>query len=147
MWMPHKDAQTACARATDGSPYRRLSKGLSIAPLFRRNNHNLSAWTSHVRYRQERKDSMNTIDISTNRAQARFEQLLTSREVASWLGVSDRWVRDHATRRKPRIPSVCLSPLMRFRPEDIEAFIMAQRDDASSSDQKRYERVYKRTPR
>jgi excisionase family DNA binding protein len=90
---------------------------------------------------------MNTIDVSTTSAHARFEQLLTSREVASWLGVSDRWVRDHATRRKPKIPSVSLSSLMRFRREDVEAFIMAQRDDATSSDRKRYERVYKRTPR
>lgn len=87
---------------------------------------------------------MNSIDNSTARAQVRFDQLLTSRQVASWLGVSDRWVRDHATRRKPRIPSVCLGALMRFRQEDIEAFIMEQRDDASRSDQKRYEQVYMR---
>jgi predicted DNA-binding transcriptional regulator AlpA len=90
---------------------------------------------------------MNTIDISTTRARPRFEQLLTSREVASWLGLSDRWVRDHATRKKPRIPSVSLSPLIRFRREDVEACIMAQRDDATSSDRKWYERVYKRTLR
>jgi excisionase family DNA binding protein len=87
------------------------------------------------------------IDNSTTREGERFEQLLTSREVASWLGVSDRWVRDHATRRKPRIASVSLGSLMRFRPEDVEAFIMAQRDDATSSNLKRYERVYKRNPR
>jgi hypothetical protein len=33
------------------------------------------------------------------------ERLLKPREVADRFGVSERWVRDHATRRSPRIPS------------------------------------------
>jgi excisionase family DNA binding protein len=61
--------------------------------------------------------------------QARYEHLLTPRQVASWLGVSERWVRDHATRRMPRIPSVKRGSLLRFRHEDIEGFIIAQRND------------------
>jgi excisionase family DNA binding protein len=49
--------------------------------------------------------------------------LLTPQQVASQLGVSERWVRDHATRRRPRSRAVKLGPLLRFRPEDIEAFL------------------------
>lgn len=50
-------------------------------------------------------------------------RLLTPREVANRLGVSDRWVRDHATRRSPRIPAVKLGALLRFRAADIEKFL------------------------
>jgi predicted DNA-binding transcriptional regulator AlpA len=54
--------------------------------------------------------------------------LLTLDDVASLLGVSRAWVRDHATRRNPRIPVVRLGgrrALLRFRPQDIENFINA----------------------
>lgn len=44
-------------------------------------------------------------------------------EVAKWLGVSPGWVRDHATRKDPRIKAVKVGKLLRFRPEDVEAFI------------------------
>lgn len=56
-------------------------------------------------------------------------RLLTPREVAVRLGVSERWVRDHATRRYPRIAVIRLGPLLRFRPEDVAQFIAEQRDD------------------
>jgi hypothetical protein len=52
--------------------------------------------------------------------------LLTLDQVAEMLGVSKAWVRDHATRRSPRIPVVRFGDrrgLLRFRPEDIEGFI------------------------
>jgi excisionase family DNA binding protein len=49
--------------------------------------------------------------------------LLGPSEVAKWLGVSSGWVRDHATRKDPRIKAVKVGKLLRFRPEDIEAFI------------------------
>lgn len=52
--------------------------------------------------------------------------LLTLDQVAAMLGVSKAWVRDHATRRYPRIPAVRFGDrrgLLRFRPEDIEGFI------------------------
>lgn len=52
--------------------------------------------------------------------------LLTLEQVAARLGTSKAWVRDHATRRCPRIPVVRLGgrrALLRFRPEDVERFI------------------------
>ena len=51
------------------------------------------------------------------------DDLLTPEQVAKRLRVSPRWVRDHATRRSPRIPAVDLGSRMRFRPSDIEQFI------------------------
>ena len=51
------------------------------------------------------------------------EVLLTPEQVAKRLGVSPRWVRDHATRRSPRIPAVDLGSRMRFRPSAVEDFI------------------------
>jgi predicted DNA-binding transcriptional regulator AlpA len=54
--------------------------------------------------------------------------LLTLDRVAELLGVSKAWVRDHATRRNPRLPVVRLGgrrAILRFRPQDIENFIDA----------------------
>jgi len=51
------------------------------------------------------------------------ERLLTPQEVADRLGVSQRWVRDHATRRWPRITAVKLGSLLRFRWRDVEDFL------------------------
>jgi len=53
-------------------------------------------------------------------------RLLTLDDVATQLGVSKAWVRDHATRRNPRIPVVRFGDrraLLRFRPEDVERFV------------------------
>jgi predicted DNA-binding transcriptional regulator AlpA len=55
-------------------------------------------------------------------------QLLTLNDVAKMLNTSKAWVRDHATRRNPRIPVVRLGgqrALLRFRTQDIENFIDA----------------------
>ncbi|HZQ25298.1 MAG TPA: helix-turn-helix domain-containing protein [Terriglobales bacterium] len=60
-------------------------------------------------------------------------QLLNAQEVAERLGVSDRWVRDHATRRFPKLPVIKLGSLLRFDPEDVSAFIEAQRDNHSGT--------------
>lgn len=53
-------------------------------------------------------------------------KLLTARDVAERLQVSQSWVRDHVTRKEPRLPVVRMgnvrSPL-RFRAEDIDRFI------------------------
>lgn len=54
------------------------------------------------------------------------DRLYTAREVAAKLGVSERWVRDHATRRQPRLRAVKLGSLLRFQWEDVEEFIRAQ---------------------
>ncbi len=59
--------------------------------------------------------------------------LLDAREVSERLSVSERWVRDHATRHSPRIPVVKLGPLLRFRSEDVEEFLDRQRDDHSGT--------------
>lgn len=50
-------------------------------------------------------------------------KLLTPREVGSWLDVSVAWVQDHATTKEPRIASVRVGKLLRFRREDVEDFI------------------------
>lgn len=49
--------------------------------------------------------------------------LLAPSDVAKCLGVSSAWVRDHATRKTPRIPAVKVGKLLRFRPVDIREFI------------------------
>lgn len=52
--------------------------------------------------------------------------LLTIQQVAIRLGVSKAWVRDHATRRNPRIPVVRFGnrrAVLRFRSQDIQQFI------------------------
>ena len=51
------------------------------------------------------------------------ERLLTAKQVAERLGVSERWVRDHATRRSPRIRAVKLGPLLRFRWCDVQELV------------------------
>ena len=56
----------------------------------------------------------------------RPNSLLTLDDVAAYLGVSKAWVRDHATRRNPRIPAVRFGDkrgIMRFRPQDVERFV------------------------
>lgn len=60
------------------------------------------------------------------------QRLLTAQDVADRLGVSERWVRDHATRRYPRIPVVKLGPILRFRQEDIEKFLNSHLSSTAS---------------
>jgi excisionase family DNA binding protein len=58
--------------------------------------------------------------------QATSTPLLTLSDVASLLGVSKAWVRDHATRRNPRIPVVRFGgrrAVLRFRRQDVDQFI------------------------
>lgn len=55
-----------------------------------------------------------------------LRSLLTLDQVADVLGVSRAWVRDHSTRRQPRLPVVRLGgkrAVLRFRPEDVREFI------------------------
>ncbi|HYL98503.1 MAG TPA: helix-turn-helix domain-containing protein [Blastocatellia bacterium] len=53
------------------------------------------------------------------------EELLGVTEVAQWLGVSRAWVYEHSNgRRRPYLPSVKLGKSVRFRPTDVEVFIL-----------------------
>jgi predicted DNA-binding transcriptional regulator AlpA len=79
--------------------------------------------------------SPNTIEFPAHEAVQ--ERLLNAREVAARLGVSERWVRDHTTRRSPRIRAVKLGTLIRYRRIDIEMF-MESVDTFHSSRQPRF---------
>lgn len=61
---------------------------------------------------------------------ATVNRLLGPVDVAKWLGVSSGWVRDHATRKEPRLPVVKVGKLLRFRPEDVERFLQVYTDSA-----------------
>jgi excisionase family DNA binding protein len=54
-----------------------------------------------------------------------MERLLTAEDVAQLLNVSTAWVYDHADRKQPAIPCVRLGKSVRFRPEDVRAFVEA----------------------
>lgn len=58
------------------------------------------------------------------------EPLLGPSQVAKLLGVSPAWVRDHATRKDPRIPSVKVGRLLRFRPVDVSLFIHTRHSES-----------------
>ena len=51
------------------------------------------------------------------------DRLLDARQVAARLGVSERFIRDHTTRRSPRIPGVKLGKLLRYRAADVAVFM------------------------
>jgi excisionase family DNA binding protein len=51
------------------------------------------------------------------------DRLLNAREVADKLGVSERFIRDHTTRRSPKIPAVKLGKLIRYRRADVDIFM------------------------
>ena len=64
-------------------------------------------------------------------------RLYSSEEVAQRLGVSERWLRDHATRRQPRIRAVKLGPLVRFRWCDVQAFVAEMAEKNPSKPRRR----------
>ena len=66
-----------------------------------------------------------------------FRSLLNAREVAETLGVSERWVRDHTTRRSPKIRGIKLGTLVRYRRADVEVF-MEKLDTQATSRQNRF---------
>ncbi len=53
--------------------------------------------------------------------------LMGPSEVAKMLGVSSAWVRDHATRKTPKLPSIKVGRLLRFRSADVHEFIRRTR--------------------
>jgi hypothetical protein len=65
------------------------------------------------------------------------DRLMNARQVAAKLGVSERWVRDHTTRRSPRIRGLKMGSLMRYRLTDVEAFL-AELDTQPSSRPSRF---------
>lgn len=65
------------------------------------------------------------------------DRLLNARQVAEKLGVSERWVRDHTTRRAPQIRAVKLGSLIRYRWADVEVF-MANLDTSRTSQRPRF---------
>lgn len=65
------------------------------------------------------------------------DRLLNARQVAAKLGVSERWVRDHTTRRSPKIRGVKLGTLMRYRQADVEVF-MQELDTLAPSRRSRF---------
>lgn len=65
------------------------------------------------------------------------DRLMNARQVAEKLGVSERWVRDHTTRRSPRIRGLKLGSLVRYRWADVEIFL-AELDTQRSSRPSRF---------
>ena len=49
--------------------------------------------------------------------------LLAPQDVARRLQVSVAWVRDHSTRKHPRLPVVRVGGLLRYHPVDLERWI------------------------
>lgn len=78
-----------------------------------------------------RNDLYELNEVTTQQSQ-HDDRLLNAQQVADKLGVSERWVRDHTTRRSPRIHGIKLGLLMRYRREDVDAF-MAELDTFPSS--------------
>jgi len=65
------------------------------------------------------------------------DRLLNARQVADKLGVSERWVRDHTTRRNPRIRGIKMGMLVRYRRADVDLF-MRELDTLSTSLRSRF---------
>ena len=55
--------------------------------------------------------------------------LLTPAQVAERLHVSVAWVRDHSSRKHPRLPVTRIGGLLRFHPADIDKWVAEQRTD------------------
>ena len=53
-------------------------------------------------------------------------ELMTIKDVAKKLGVSENWVYSHLRVREPLVPHVRLGGHIRFREEDIEVWIEEQ---------------------
>ena len=78
-----------------------------------------------------------SIALSDSIAVAENGRLMNARQVAAKLGVSERWVRDHTTRRSPRIRGLKMGSLIRYRLADVEAFL-AELDTQPSSRPSRF---------
>lgn len=70
------------------------------------------------------KESMGNRDRPATVSSEFTENLLTVNEVATRLGMSKQWVRDHVDRRQPKIDVVRWGSAVRFRPSDVDRFII-----------------------
>ncbi len=67
--------------------------------------------------------------IDGKRGDIAYDPLLTPEQVAERLNVSPDWVRDHSSRKTPRLPVIRLgggpgrAGLLRYRASDIEKFV------------------------
>ena len=57
-------------------------------------------------------------------------ELITIKEVANKLGVSENWVYSHLRTRRPLIPHIHLGGHIRFREADIDQWIEEQVQNA-----------------
>ena len=71
---------------------------------------------------------MDRIQLAKSAGSA-YDPLLTPEQVAERLNVSPDWVRDHSSRKSPRLPVIRLgggpgrAGLLRYRASEIERFI------------------------
>jgi hypothetical protein len=67
--------------------------------------------------------------VGSKREDIAYDSLLTPEQVAKRLNVSPDWVRDHSSRKTPRLPVIRLgggpgrAGLLRYRASDIEKFV------------------------
>ena len=67
--------------------------------------------------------------VDDKRTDPSRDPLLTPEQVAARLNVSPDWVRDHSSRKTPRLPVIRLgggpgrAGLLRYRASDIERFV------------------------
>ena len=67
--------------------------------------------------------------VDDKRTDPSCDPLLTPEQVAARLNVSPDWVRDHSSRKTPRLPVIRLgggpgrAGLLRYRASDIERFV------------------------
>ena len=68
-------------------------------------------------------------DVSISLGELALDPLWTPEQVAQRLNVSPDWVRDHSSRKEPRLPVIRLgggpgrAGLLRYRASEIEKFI------------------------
>jgi hypothetical protein len=80
--------------------------------------------------------------LSASPGPVRFDPLWTPEQVARELNVSPDWVRDHSSRKEPRLPVIRLgggpgrAGLLRYRASQIEKFI-AEMEHLSSRSSRR----------
>lgn len=53
----------------------------------------------------------------------RQDKFLTAKELSAWLNVSESWVRDHSTRKQPRLPVLRIGGVVRFSESAVQTFI------------------------